>query len=300
MMFIARRWISRQKQIIVLVFLSTLWLLMWSSPSLFYGLIQALRIENAVPLIIVITPTYMRPERLGDLTRLSNTLRLVPHVYWIVVEDGNSTNPLVEGILNRTNHRFTYLSGITPKGYNHRGWYQRSLAITYLRKNAERITRYYRTAVVYFADDDNSYDTRVFTDYIRNVRKLGMWAVGLSGGRYVEYPVAVNGTVIFNAWTPKRTFAIDMAGFAINLEYILASSAVFGKHCPRGYEAPETCFLEDLGFKRTDIEVFGDKNEEGPNDVLVWHTKTILGSYKMPPNETVPYAYETPRTNTKK
>lgn len=45
---------------------------------------------------------------------------------------------------------------------------------------------------------------------------------GLSGHRPVEYPVVRNGTVIrFEAWLPSRTFAVDMAGFAVHLKVIL-------------------------------------------------------------------------------
>ncbi|PIO65191.1 glycosyltransferase family 43 [Teladorsagia circumcincta] len=76
---------------------------------------------------------------------------------------------------------------------------------------------------VYFADDDNAYDTRVFTHYIRNVKKLGMWAVGLAGGLPVEYPITANGTVVgFHAWrSTARKFPVDMAGFALNLDVVL-------------------------------------------------------------------------------
>lgn len=41
----------------------------------------------------------------------------------------------------------------------------------------ERFRGYRANAVVYFADDDNAYDLRVF-DYVRQVKSIGFWAVG--------------------------------------------------------------------------------------------------------------------------
>ncbi|KHJ90636.1 glycosyltransferase family 43 [Oesophagostomum dentatum] len=131
------------------------------------------------PLIIVITPTYKRPTRLADMTRFANTLRLVPDVHWIVVEDGNTTVPFVENVLRRSSHSYTYYAATTPVGYPRRGWYQRTSALTFLRNNADLVMGTHKEGVVYFGDDDNSYDTRLFTDYIRHVKKLGMWAVGI-------------------------------------------------------------------------------------------------------------------------
>lgn len=40
--------------------------------------------------IFVITPTYTRPAQMADMTRLANTLRLVPDVFWIVAEDAQT------------------------------------------------------------------------------------------------------------------------------------------------------------------------------------------------------------------
>uniref|UniRef100_A0A0K0DMT6 Galactosylgalactosylxylosylprotein 3-beta-glucuronosyltransferase n=1 Tax=Angiostrongylus cantonensis TaxID=6313 RepID=A0A0K0DMT6_ANGCA len=174
-------------------------------------------------------------------SRLSNTLRLVSHVHWIVIEDGRRTVRYVENILRQ------------------RGWYQRTCALQFLRNDTESVIGNYKGAVVYFGDDDNSYDTRLFTDYIRNVKKLGMWAVGLAGGGPLESPVVVNGTVVgYRAqWRPERKFAVDMAGFAVNLNDVLRTTVVFGKSCKSGFDAPEPCFLDDMGFNQTDIETFG-------------------------------------------
>ncbi|KAK6012743.1 glycosyltransferase family 43 [Ostertagia ostertagi] len=145
----------------------------------------------------------------------------------------------------------------------------------------------YKEGVVYFGDDDNSYDTRLFTDYIRNVKKIGMWAVGLSGGSLVESPRVVNNTVVGYKvkWGTKRKFAVDMAGFAINLNIVLNTTAVFGKSCQSGFGAPEPCLLEDMGFSQSDIEPFGLDEDAAKHDVLVWHTRTTQPKFKKHPSD---------------
>ena len=56
------------------------------------------------------------------------------------------------------------------------GQTQKIHAIEWLRAKY----RYMRDvdAVVYFADDDNKYDIRLFNNYIKNVKTVGVWPVG--------------------------------------------------------------------------------------------------------------------------
>lgn len=56
-----------------------------------------------------------------------------------------------------------------------RGWTHRNLGLEYIRKNYKDFNG---NAVVYFADDDNSYDIRLFDKYIKKVKTIGIWAVG--------------------------------------------------------------------------------------------------------------------------
>ena len=67
-------------------------------------------------------------------------------------------------------------------------------------------------------------------------------------------------------WGTDRPFAIDMAGFAINLSYLLShTSAKFADSVKRGYQESE--FLKHL-VHLEDLEPLSrDK-------VLVWHTRT--------------------------
>uniref|UniRef100_A0A0K0D2W4 Galactosylgalactosylxylosylprotein 3-beta-glucuronosyltransferase n=1 Tax=Angiostrongylus cantonensis TaxID=6313 RepID=A0A0K0D2W4_ANGCA len=93
----------------------------------------------------------------------------------------------------------------------------------------------------------------------------------LVGGAWVEAPrVSANGKVI--AWdvvfAPGRPFAIDKAGFALNIK-----DASFNTRCARTYkQGPESCFLSQFGFTKENLEAFGYK--DFPKEVLVWHTKT--------------------------
>ncbi|EYC42780.1 hypothetical protein Y032_0518g2818 [Ancylostoma ceylanicum] len=154
-----------------------------------------------------------------------------------------------------------------------RGWTHRNLALQYIRENYNPDI----DAVLYFADDDNSYDLRLFENYIRQVKRLGIWPVGLVGGAWVEAPkVGKNGKV--EAWdvvfAPKREFATDMAGFALHVkELFRVMNASFDTKCAKtaGY-GPESCFLTQFGFKKKDAEPFG--HNDVPKDILVWHTKT--------------------------
>lgn len=59
--------------------------------------------------------------------------------------------------------------------FSERGWSHRNAALIYIRKN---YAHYNKPGVVYFADDDNSYDIRLFNNYIRKVKTIGFWAVG--------------------------------------------------------------------------------------------------------------------------
>jgi UDP-N-acetyl-D-mannosaminuronate dehydrogenase len=45
--------------------------------------------KSTNPIIFVITPTYTRATQMPDMTRLSQTLRLVKDLFWIVVEDSH-------------------------------------------------------------------------------------------------------------------------------------------------------------------------------------------------------------------
>ncbi|CAG9765467.1 unnamed protein product [Ceutorhynchus assimilis] len=230
------------------------------------------------PIIYCITPTYWRYVQKAELTRISQTLKLVPNVHWIVIEDALEKSNLVRNLIAESKLIATHLVAQTapfeklkdknPKARRHRGVEQRNAALKWLRDN---LTLGKDKGVVYFMDDDNTYSIKLF-DEIAKVKKVGVWPVGLVGGLNAEIPIVHSETGKVtgykSGWLPNRPFAIDMAGFAINLDLILTKKeANFSYEMAKGLQESEF-----LGYFTTkeDLEALADLCTK----VYVWHTRT--------------------------
>ncbi|XP_053575927.1 galactosylgalactosylxylosylprotein 3-beta-glucuronosyltransferase 3 [Bombina bombina] len=234
-----------------------------------------LREVEELPVIYVVTPTHARPHQRAELTRLSQTLLLVPALHWILVEDSAQRSNLVSNLLAQSGLRYTHLHALTPQPMKlkesdpnwlkPRGVEQRNEALRWLRETRPQGRR----AVVYFADDDNTYSVRLFQE-MRSTQKVSVWPVGLVGGLRYEGPLVEKGHVVgfHTAWKTHRPFPIDMAGFAVSLKLLLSNpKARFDPNAERG-------FLESslLGQLVTVDEL--EPKADNCTKVWVWHTRT--------------------------
>ena len=125
--------------------------------------------QEEFPTIYAITPTYTRLTQKADLTRLSQTFLHIPKFRWIVVEDSNEKTGLVARFLSNCGVTYTHLAtktrqnlqrkGDDPRWLKARGVDQRNLGLQWVREHYDK-TR--QRGVVYFADDDNTYDVQIF------------------------------------------------------------------------------------------------------------------------------------------
>lgn len=122
--------------------------------------------------IYVITPSNnRRVTQLADLTRLRNTLWLIPKIVWILIEDSPVKSKKISDFLKNSNISYVHLNQQTPDELiikssekvwtKPRGVLQRNKALEWLRDNIDSINR---NGVVYFADDDNTYDIKLFEE----------------------------------------------------------------------------------------------------------------------------------------
>ncbi|XP_022601513.1 galactosylgalactosylxylosylprotein 3-beta-glucuronosyltransferase 1-like [Seriola dumerili] len=229
--------------------------------------------------IHVITPTYSRPVQKAELTRLANTLLHVPNLHWILVEDSQRRTTLVSRLLLETGLNYTHLNVETPRNYKvrgdtrdpriPRGTIQRNLALRWLRETFS--VNNSQSGIVYFADDDNTYSLELFEE-MRSTRKVSVWPVAFVGGLRYESP-KVNTLGKVYGWKtvfdPHRPFAIDMAGFAVNLRLILSKPQAYFKlrGVKGGYQ--ESSLLKEL-VTLSDLE----PKAANCTKVLVWHTRT--------------------------
>ena len=124
-----------------------------------------------LPVIYIITPTTFRAEQKADLTRMSHTLKLVKNIHWIVIEDSENKTSMVSRLLERTGFNYTHLNVLTPAKFKMaskdpnwlkpRGVLQRNAGLDWLRDHKHLLAE---KAVLYFADDDNTYSLELFQE----------------------------------------------------------------------------------------------------------------------------------------
>nr|XP_046214605.1 galactosylgalactosylxylosylprotein 3-beta-glucuronosyltransferase 2-like [Oncorhynchus gorbuscha] len=226
--------------------------------------------RSALPAIYAITPTYNRPVQKAELTRLANTFRQVPRFHWIVVEDSTVRTELVVRFLARSGMQYTHLNIFTPRRFKRTGMpratEQRNTALSWLRSHRSIKD----VGIVFFADDDNTYSLELFEE-MRSTRGVSVWPVGLVSGRRYERPIVDKGKVVgwYTGWRPDRPFAIDMAGFAVNLHVVLGNPRALFKRRGSQPGMQESDFLKQI-TKVAELE----PKANNCTRVLVWHTRT--------------------------
>ncbi|XP_052864689.1 galactosylgalactosylxylosylprotein 3-beta-glucuronosyltransferase P [Anopheles cruzii] len=224
-------------------------------------------VDTAVlPPLYIITPTYRRPEQIPELTRLGYTLKHVQNVLWIVVEDADSCTETVARLLDEIGVPYVQLAASMPSQYRKhkvkpRGVSNRNRALQWIRANATE-------GILYFADDDNTYNLKLF-EQLRRVRKVAMFPVGLISKFQVSSPIVKNGTItgFYDGWLGGRKYALDMAGFAVSVKFLHSRPKAQMPFKP-GYE--EDGFLrslEPLELKEVDLLA------SNCTEILTWHTQ---------------------------
>lgn len=224
-----------------------------------------------LPIIYVITPTYSRREQVADITRLAHTLLHVDNVIWVVAEDSQECSGLVEKMLQRFGMPYAHMTSPMPNIYRKDRYKPRGVASR--RAGLKWVLKHHNDndgkGIVYFADDDNTYDLALF-DEIRKTERVSVLPVGFVGGQGISSPVVENGKVIgfTDDWFAGRKFPVDMAGFAVSVDFVTVRTNASMPYWA-GYE--EDVFLQTLGVDLADLEPLASQCTE----VLVWHTKTV-------------------------
>lgn len=132
-----------------------------------YEISRALNLNENMPTIFAITPTFARDEQKSYLTRLSQTFLHVRKFHWIVIEDSKSKTQLVRNLLAKTGLNHTHLNIATPHGQSWlSGDIQRNRGLSWIR---ETLGQCDIRGVVVFANDDNTYDLRIFEEVMRKM-----------------------------------------------------------------------------------------------------------------------------------
>jgi beta-1,3-glucuronyltransferase len=177
----------------------------------------------------------------------------------------------LSALLNRSHVQYVHLLG--PRPPNHldfgsgRGVSNRLKALEYLRETYANTSQ---EGVIYFADDDNTYDIRVFEE-IRDTKMVSMFPVGLISSLGLSTPILNNITAkiigFHDPFKGERKYCVDMAGFAFNLQFFLSK--------PNATMPYKVYYEEDYFLKSFDIQ-FSDLEPKANNCTEVCIQYTVI------------------------
>ena len=121
------------------------------------------KLENAIPLVFVITATFKRYTQKVEPVRFSRVLRQVPNILWIVVEDRENKTTTIAEFLANSGVPHVYLSVAGTKRHNvkPKGVLPHNRGLQYVRESLKVNPR---PCVIYIADDDNTYTLRLLKE----------------------------------------------------------------------------------------------------------------------------------------
>ncbi|CEM23322.1 unnamed protein product [Vitrella brassicaformis CCMP3155] len=218
----------------------------------------------------MITPTYRRVTQRLDLVRLTNSLGHVENVHFVLVEDSHQITPRIQQLLDASPVlHWSHLHFSTTGQYHVKGAEQRNTGLDHIRGMISSeidadLRRAYEAGVVYFADESNAYDLKLFAE-IRKVKRIGVWPVGAVSGLPFQHCVVSPNTGKIKGYVAEslNPFPMDTAGFGIHVKSILTHSRDeprWNKHAEA--DMAITDFLQQFGLPLEELEPLGSNCTE--------------------------------------
>ena len=214
--------------------------------------------------LLLVTPTYPRPLRLGFLRRCAEDFRGVPNLLWLVVEDDTGLAADVERLLRESGITYVYIAHGPTRSW---GNAQRNRAFQYIRDHR-------LTGVVYLTDDDNKYQPPRFED-LRRIRRVGILVGRLHGSvghRASDCTRRLHRRMECRLEAPQ--IPVDMAAFGFNAALLAGMSGDPWTYQGRG---GETEFIERLIGSADELELLCND----ARDCYVWHDLPLGWSIRL-------------------
>ena len=181
------------------------------------------------------------------------------------MEDALNCSLRIRNQLDFTGIMYAHLAASTPALHveqkKAKGNFQRNRALDHIE------ALHGPDGVVYFGDDDNAYDMRLFNE-LRKTKRVGIFTVGFRGKSLYERCIVNSTTGKVGKIVPSdaRKFPIDMGGFAVHTSVIKSIKPRFQGRSGHA----ETEFLEQLVDSVTELEPLNLNCTR----IYSWHVKT--------------------------